>query len=53
MKSQGNPEKIDIVVQNSIFHKLNEAEKLLTEKETDNPITISEIKSLIKFVMKL
>jgi hypothetical protein len=47
-KSQGNPEKIYTVFQNSIFHNLNKAEKLLTEKETDNPITISEIKSQIK-----
>ncbi|CAG2205122.1 unnamed protein product [Mytilus edulis] len=51
-KNQCKPEKIDKNFEKSIFEELCKTEKLLTSKESDTPITISEIKTQIKRLKK-
>ena len=47
-KNQGNPEKLDKSFENEININLLKEEEQLLDRDTDNPITISEIKSQIK-----
>ena len=47
-KDQGNPTKIDKIFENQINIELINQEQKLLKKETDKPITISEIKDQIK-----
>ena len=51
-RSQGNPEKIDTNFEKHISEKISLKEKNLKVQNTDQPITISEIKEIIKKLKK-
>ena len=47
-KKQGQPEKIDPNFEKFLSAELSDREQLLSDQYTDDPITITEIKSIIK-----